>query len=228
MQELINLDQQATLWINGSHSLFWDNLMMTVTNTFAWSLLIVMLLYVICHNNQMRDVLLIFLLLGLMVFVADRICSGMVKPMVARWRPTQDPQLMYLIDTVDGYRGGRYGFFSGHASNTFCVATFLVLLFRQSVLSFVIYLWAATTTFTRLYLGVHYLGDVLVGAVFGVALGLLFHLLYRWLVRHHKEEHVYVSGQFTSSGYLVLDLRRFLMVIFLNYILVVIVSLIHF
>jgi len=228
MRELIQFDQQATLWINGSQSLFWDNLMMTVTNTFAWSLLIVMLFYVICHNNRMRDVLLIFLLLGLMVCVADRVCSGLVKPMVARWRPTQDPQLMYLMDTVNEYRGGRYGFFSGHASNTFCVATFLVLLFRQRTLSFVIYLWAATTTFTRLYLGVHYLGDVLVGAVFGVALGYLFHLLYRFLIRRRKEEHTYVSGQFTSSGYLILDLRRFLMVIFLNYIFVVIVSLIHF
>lgn len=228
MQELIHLDQQATLWINGSQSLFWDNLMMTVTNTFAWSLLIVMLIYVICHNNQLRDILLIFLLLGMMVCVADRICSGMVKPMVARWRPTQDPQLMYLVDTVNEYRGGRYGFFSGHASNTFCVATFLVLLFRQCTLSFVIYLWAATTTFTRLYLGVHYLGDVLVGAVFGVVLGCLFHLLYGLLARRHGEAHTYVSGQFTSSGYLLLDLRRFLMVIFLNYILVVIVSLIHF
>lgn len=227
MQELINLDQQATLWINGSHSLFWDNLMMTVTNTFAWSLLIIMLVYVICHNNQLRDILLIFLLLGLMVCVADRVCSGIVKPSVARFRPTQDPQLMYLVDTVNEYRGGRYGFFSGHASNTFCIATFLVLLFRQRTLSFVIYLWAATTTFTRLYLGVHYLGDVLVGAIFGVVLGFVFHLLYSLLVRRHREEHIYVSGQFTSTGYLIEDLRRFLMVIFLNYILVVIVSLIY-
>jgi len=124
MGELIQLDQLVTLWINGSQSLFWDNLMITVTNTFAWSLLIVMLFYVILHNNDAHHILLIFLCIALMIFVADRVCSGLVKPTVARWRPTQDPQLMYLIDTVNGYRGGRFGFFSGHASNTFCVAHF--------------------------------------------------------------------------------------------------------
>lgn len=225
MDELILIDQQATLGINGSQSLFWDNLMMTVTNTFAWTLLIVMLLYVIVHNNHMRDVVLVFLMLGLMIFVADRVCSGWVKPTVARWRPTQDPHLMYLIDTVDGYRGGRYGFFSGHASNTFCVATFLALLFRHRLLSVVIYLWAATTTFTRLYLGVHYLGDVLVGAVFGVAIGVAFHLLYLRVQRLKETAPVFVSSQYTSSGYLLSDMQRFLMAIFLNYLFVVLFSL---
>lgn len=225
MDELINLDQQATLSINGSESLFWDGLMLTVTNTFAWSLLIVMLFYVVIHNNRLRDILLIFLLLGLMIFVADRVCSGWVKPTVARWRPTQDPHLMYLIDTVNGYRGGRFGFFSGHASNTFCVATFLSLLFRHRLLAVVIYLWAATTTFTRLYLGVHYLGDVLVGAVFGISIGVLFHLVYMRLRRLKEDAPVYVSSQYTASGYLLSDMQRFLMVVFLNYLFVVIFSL---
>lgn len=226
MGELIRLDQLATLWVNGSQSLFWDNLMITVTNTFAWSLLIVMLFYVIIHNNDVRHILLIFLCIALMIFVADRVCSGLVKPTVARWRPTQDPQLMYLIDTVNGYRGGRFGFFSGHASNTFCVATFLAFLFRHRILSIVLYLWAATTTFTRLYLGVHYVGDVLVGALFGILVGGLFYLLYHYLTRFCQASCTYVSSQFTKTGYLLLDIQKFLMVIFLNYILVVIFSLI--
>jgi len=226
MGELIQLDQLVTLWINGSQSLFWDNLMITVTNTFAWSLLIVMLFYVILHNNDAHHILLIFLCIALMIFVADRVCSGLVKPTVARWRPTQDPQLMYLIDTVNGYRGGRFGFFSGHASNTFCVATFLAFLFRHRILTVVLYFWAATTTFTRLYLGVHYVGDVLVGALFGILVGGLFYLLYRYLSHFCRTSCTYVSSQFTKTGYLLLDIQKFLMVIFLNYILVVIFSLI--
>lgn len=226
MGELIRLDQLATLWVNGSQSLFWDNLMVTVTNTFAWSLLIVMLFYVIIHNNDARHILLIFLCLALMIFVADRVCSGLVKPTVARWRPTQDPHLMYLIDTVNGYRGGRFGFFSGHSSNTFCVATFLALLFRHSLLSVVLYLWAATTTFTRLYLGVHYVGDVFVGALFGIIVGVLFYFLYNYLSRFCQTSRSYVSSQFTKTGYLLVDIQKFLFVIFLNYILVVIFSII--
>lgn len=226
MGELIRLDQLATLWVNGSQSLFWDNLMLTVTNTFAWSLLIVMLFYVIIHNNDARHILLIILCLALMICVADRVCSGLVKPSVARWRPTQDPHLMYLIDTVNGYRGGRFGFFSGHASNTFCVASFLALLFRHRILSVVLYLWAATTTFTRLYLGVHYVGDVFVGALFGIIIGVLFYLLYNYLCRFCQTSRSYVSSQFTKTGYLLVDIQKFLMVIFLNYILVVIFSLV--
>jgi hypothetical protein len=85
-----------------------------------------MLLYVIFKNNSWKEGLCILLCIGLMIFVTDRLCSGWCKPTVARWRPTRDPEIMYLIDTVLNYRGGRFGFFSGHASNTFCVATFLI------------------------------------------------------------------------------------------------------
>lgn len=224
MEELLQFDQQATLTLNGSHSLFLDNLMITVTDTFSWSLLIAMLLYVIFKNNTWKEGLLILLTLGLMIFVADRICSGWVKPTVARWRPTRDPEIMYLIDTVLNYRGGRFGFFSGHACNTFCMATFLACLFRSTRMTVVLYFWCITTTFTRLYLGVHYLGDVTVGLCVGILLGLLFYTLYyRLQLRFGKVR--LISGQFTASGYLRSDLNAFVTVIFLNYILITIFSL---
>ena len=130
------LDQTITLALNGSTSLFWDNLMICITNTFSWSLVILMLFYIFFHNNTLRDALIILLTIGLMILVADRLCSGLVKPWVARWRPTQNPEIMYLVDIVEGYRGGRFGFFSGHACNTFCMATFLSFLFRYRAVTF--------------------------------------------------------------------------------------------
>lgn len=215
------LDHALTLAINGSDSLFWDNIMYTVTNTFSWSAVIVVLLIVIFKNNTYRETILIFVTIALLIVVADRICSGLVKPMVARWRPTQDPDLMYFIDVVRGYRGGRFGFFSGHACNTFCVATFLSLLFRSTKVSLTMFFWAATTTFTRLYLGVHYLGDVTVGLIIGCSLGGLFYFLMdRVHLRIGKKR--YISSQFTESGYQKSDMDTFMTVIFLNYILVVI------
>jgi len=223
MNIINQIDQTITLALNGSDSVFWDNLMMCVTNTFSWSLVIAMLLFVIFRNNYVRDALIILLTIGLMILVADRLCSGLVKPMVGRWRPTQDPEIMFLMDVVDGYRGGRFGFFSGHACNTFCMATFLSLLFRFRAVSLTLYFWAATTTFTRLYLGVHYFGDVMVGLMAGCLIGWGFYFLYKQVMKRIKTSRL-TSDQFTSSGYKKKDMNMFLAVVFFNYICVLLVS----
>ncbi len=221
---ITDIDQSLTLSLNGSESLFWDNLMITVTNTFSWSLLIIMLLYIIFKNNSTKDALLILLTIGVMIVIADRLCSGLVKPSVARWRPARDPSIMYLVDTVRNYRGGRYGFFSGHACNTMCVAMYLSYLFRSRKLTIVLFLWSITTTYTRLYLGVHYLGDVLVGWAVGCLLGYLFYKLYYRLFNVEKLSHR-ISEQYTESGYMKSDIDNFIAIILFNYILLIIVSL---
>lgn len=219
--DINQLDHTLTLLINGSDSIFWDNVMYTVTNTFSWSMVIVALLVIIFKNNSIKNTLIILLTIALLIFVADRICSGLVKPMVARWRPAQDPQLMYMVDVVRGYRGGRFGFFSGHACNTICMAVFLSMLFRSAKVTLVLIFWSLTTTFTRLYLGVHYLGDVCVGWCVGVILGLLFYYLMRRFQRG-DDRRSYISEQFTSTGYLKSDMDSFLTIIFFNYVCVII------
>jgi undecaprenyl-diphosphatase len=224
MHELNELDHQLTLAINGSDSLFWDNVMYTVTDTFSWTVVIIVLLAIIFKNNTWKEALMVYVTLALLIFVADRICSGMVKPMVARWRPTQDPQLMYLVDVVRDYRGGRFGFFSGHACNTMCVAMFLAWLFRSTKVTLTLFFWSLSTTFTRLYLGVHYLGDVSVGFIVGAILGFGFY----WLMEHFVHPYIgmkrFISDQFTSSGYLKDDMDTFMAVIYFNYIGVIIVA----
>lgn len=224
MEEILAFDQQATLALNGSESLFWDNLMTTVTSTWSWTALILMLFYVIFKNNAPKQSLYIILCIALMIFVTDRICSGYVKPTIARWRPTQDPTIMYLVDTVNGYRGGRFGFFSGHASNTFCVATMLALLFRDWRMSIALFFWCTTTTFTRLYLGVHYLGDVTVGAIVGIIMGTLFYFIYAFIRQRTSKVNSTISEQYTSSGYLRYDINNFLLLIVANYIVLIIIA----
>ena len=221
---ITDIDQTITLALNGSKSLFWDNLMMIITNTFSWSLLIVVLLYILFKNNSVRDAFVILFVIGLMIFVADRLCSGLIKPTIARWRPTQDPYLMYIVDTVNNYRGGRYGFFSGHACNTMCVAIFLTFIFMDRKLSCVLLFWSITTTFTRLYLGVHYFGDIIVGWLTGAAIGYIFYKLYYNIFnidnKYHRE-----SSEYTKSGYKKNDINFFITTIFFNYLLLILISL---
>lgn len=222
MSSLNEIDHQLTLAINGSDSLFWDNVMYTVTDTFSWTLVIIVLLAIIFKNNTWKEALMVYVAMILLIIVADRICSGIVKPLVARWRPTQDPQLMYLVDVVRGYRGGRFGFFSGHACNTMCMAMFLSWLFRSTKVTLTLFFWSLSTTFTRLYLGVHYLGDVCVGFIVGAILGFGFYWLMERYVHPRIGKTRFISDQFTSSGYLKDDMDTFMAVVFFNYICVII------
>jgi len=219
-----DIDQSVTLFLNGSDSLFMDNLMIVITNTLSWSLLIISLIYLLFKNNSTKDTIIILLSIGIMIFVADRICSGLVKPTVARWRPSQDPHIMYIVDIVRNYRGGRFGFFSGHACNTLCVAMFFSLLFSNKKLSIVLFFWSITTTFTRLYLGVHYFGDVLVGWIVGFIIGFLFYKLYIRLFNKKNQTHR-ISEQYTKTGYKKTDINFFIATVIFNYIILILISL---
>lgn len=221
---ITDIDRNITLALNGSNSLFWDNLMIVFTNTFSWSLLIIMLLYILFRNNSISDALLILLSIGLMILFTDRICSGIVKPGIARWRPSCNPDIMYIVDVVRNYRSHKYGFFSGHASNTMCVAMFLSWIFRYRKLTIVLFLWSFIATYTRIYLGVHYVGDILVGILAGLLSGYLFYRLYYLLFKRAPLTHR-DSDQYTSSGYLKSDLNHLICIVFINYIVLIIISL---
>ena len=148
LEDWIAFDQQLLLRLNGSDSLFWDNLMEGITSTVAWLPVGVVLLYLVVKNNTMREAGLVILFFALTIVVADQFSSSFCKPYFARFRPTQDPLLMYLVDVVDGYRGGRYGFISSHAANTFGVCMFLSLLLRNRWMTFSLVLWAALCSYS--------------------------------------------------------------------------------
>ena len=182
MEELIQFDKQLLLWFNGSESLFLDSLITTLTNAKTWIPLYLSLFYVVVKSNQtVRDVFLILAAAGLCVLLAGTIDDTIVKPTVARWRPGHDPQIGMLVDTVNGYRGGNYGFFSAHASNTFSI--FFSLLMRQRLFTLFMVCWSLINCYTRLYLGVHYPGDILVGLSWGAIVGTSVYYLYRRVLR---------------------------------------------
>lgn len=172
MEELIQFDKQLLLLLNGSDSLFMDSLMTTLTNAKTWIPLYLSLFYVVLKSNAtVRDVLLILAAAGACVLLAGTIDDTIVKPLVGRWRPGRDPEIGLLVDTVDGYRGGKYGFFSAHASNTFSIALFFSLLMRQRLFTIFMVSYSLINCYTRLYLGVHYPGDITVGLLWGALVG---------------------------------------------------------
>ena len=183
MEEIIQFDKQLLLMVNGSDSVWLDSVIMTLTNAKTWIPLYLGLFYVVCRTNWMRrmgnpnqpraimNIVLILLAAGLCVLLAGAVDDEIVKPLVARWRPTHDPEIGALVDIVDGYRGGNYGFFSAHAANTFSIAVFFSLLMRWRFFTVCMVGWSLVNCYTRLYLGVHYPGDITVGLIWGSLVG---------------------------------------------------------
>lgn len=185
MEEVISFDQQLLLTLNGSESTYLDNIFLMVTRTGTWIPLLLVLLYVLFKNRPWREVLLFIACLAVVILIADRFSSGFCKPFFHRFRPSHEPALEGLVDLVEGRRGGLYGFISSHAANTFAVCSFIALYLRRRLVTCTLILWACLSSYSRIYLGLHYPGDILAGALWGLltgcaVYGLLLLICRRW------------------------------------------------
>lgn len=202
LDRLIDFDRWLLLAVNGSASLYLDGLVKTLTTAATWIPLYLALFYLVMkNNNSVRRIVFIVACAGLCYLLAGAVDDGIVKPLVARWRPTHDPVIGWQVDVVNGYRGGRYGFFSAHASNTFSIAIFFSLLVRSRLMTFALVLWSLVNCWTRLYLGVHFPGDILVGLLWGGFVGTVVYLFFCYVERRYSTGMNYISSQYTSSGY---------------------------
>lgn len=220
---LIPLDQELLLLLNGSRSVYFDRLIDQLTTASTWiPLYVALLLMVVKNNASIRQVAFIIVCATLCVLLAGTVDDMFVKPMVARLRPTHDPTIGILVDVVDGYRGGKYGFFSAHAANTMSIAVYFSLLVRHKVFTLMMVGWSLLNCYTRLYLGVHYPIDILVGLTWGTLVGLLI-----WLVQRRFTTTLnsgFISSQFTSTGYRLCDIDMVNVVLLLIYFYALIVS----
>lgn len=217
METLIELDKQLLLSLNGSESLFFDGLVKTLTTTATWFPLYVALFWLVMKNNDKAwKVLLVVGCAVLCLLLAGSVDDMLVKPGVARWRPSRDGEIGFLVDTVNGYRGGRFGFFSAHASNTFSIAIFFALLVRSRVLSVSLILWSLMNCWTRLYLGVHYPGDILCGLIWGAFVGFLAWVFHQRVCARMQTSDVFISSQYTATGYQRTDIDAVIVVLVLT------------
>jgi undecaprenyl-diphosphatase len=171
MEDLIELDKKLLVYLNSFHADWLDPVMMLFTETLFWLPLYLFLLYLVIKTYG-KTCWIPLIGIAITILLADQITSGFMKPFFARLRPSREPSLQGLVHLVKGYTGGTYGFASSHAANTLGTATFFWLLFRDTRRWIVLlFPWAIVMTYTRIYLGVHYPGDILVGGLIGIASG---------------------------------------------------------
>jgi len=185
METLIQLDKKLFLFLNGLHDPQFDRIFWYISETSTWIPIYLLFLITILHSqsagfSKFSAKRLILVLLGTAVAItlADQITSGFMKPFFARLRPSHEPSLQGMVHLVADtfgniYKGGRYGFASSHAANSFAVAALVSSLAYMGWVHRVAVLWAIAVSYSRIYLGVHYPGDIFVGAAIGWTVGSL-------------------------------------------------------
>ena len=176
-------DQQLFLWLNSQHLPFLDSVMYWITNKYTWFPLYGLLAVGIFLRYRWEGLRMI-LLIGLIIVACDQLTSGLMKPLFERLRPCHNPDLANQVHLVKGC-GGKYGFASSHAANTFGLATGSWLLLRTWSQGFILgFVWAAIVSYSRIYVGVHYPLDIVVGGIIGMLVAILLFRLYQ--VNRHR------------------------------------------
>ena len=190
----LGFDTQFTLWVNSLHSDFGDVFMPLFSARFSWVPFYVGLAYLIFKNFSWRVALLLLLAVATVITVSDQLSATVLRPMVARLRPCDlESPIRDAVVLVDGYRPQSYSCPSAHAANTWALCFFICWLFRHRWLSAVMVAWAFVTCYSRLYLGVHYFGDLLAGMFVGLMVSALgCGCLSRWGAVRNPEPVVHV------------------------------------
>ena len=218
-------DKTLLMVFNGSHCPFVDRLAVTLTCGYMWIPLYIALLLLVINNH--KTVAQISLGIGmalLAIVLSEGMADLIVKPLIARLRPIHDTLMQDRVQVVNNYRVEGYSFFSAHASNTMAVAVFFSLLVKDRLFACTLITWALVNCWTRLYLGVHYPSDIIVGVVWGCVSGLFAYTIYN-KVKDTRRLSVSDNAATTDMAYRRSDINRVICVMALLVIFAIIFSL---
>jgi undecaprenyl-diphosphatase len=204
LEQLNEWDMQLFLFLNGQHNSFLDVVMYWVTDKLFWIPLYILIVSWLFRKYGLPAAW-IMLTIGFSVGLADQIASGMMKPYFGRLRPCYDPAISNLVYVLRGC-GGRYSFASSHASTAFALAMSMWLHVRHLYKSVVyLFIWASAVSYSRVYVGVHYPADLVVGALVGILSAWICYTIFKFIllrlkytmaeIRHEKEEEMAASDK---------------------------------
>ncbi len=175
LEELIQQDKELFLFLNGLGTQVWDGLWLIITNKFSAIPLYALLLFLVYKHLGAKHTLVILIFVALLITATDQL-ANFFKYGVQRPRPCYDEEINTMVRLVKKSCGGKFGYFSAHASNAMALASFfsVILGSRIKYISIFLIIWAVLVGYSRIYIGVHFPLDVATGMVIGAVFGWLF------------------------------------------------------
>ena len=177
--KILTLDKELLIFLNGLGSSTFDPFWMVITKQSNWTPFFLILLYLIFKKVGVKQTLYLLVFIIVLITISAQF-TNLVKETFQRLRPCSDPNINSLIRVVKPSE--TFSFFSGHASNSMAVSSFLYFILKDKFKYFgLLFLWPLIFAYSRIYLGLHYPTDIICGYMHGFILGFLFYKLFRFL-----------------------------------------------
>ena len=188
---LNNWDHQLFLFLNGLHVDWLDPVMTFISSEMGWIPFYAVLVFLVFYKYRWKG---LWVILGVVIAItlSDQIASSVFKPLVMRLRPCHDPLIKDLVYLPDGHCGGMYSFMSSHAANTFALASLIYMTMRKhyTKIGWLMFIWATVVSYSRIYMGAHFPGDIICGAALGMIIGFGIGYLTNLLIKNEQQKRI--------------------------------------